>query len=127
MFKSFVYFEGHTSTVVSVAIVEHLGFVISYSEEAIIKVWHISDYKCIDTIDLNFQCLENRAPEHGSFPLSYFPSLNCYVFTCNDYMAELKVRCSQKSTRRLYMKLLSFGLENHLSIVDLPNSLRAVV
>ena len=83
--------KGHNSTVVGVAIIEHLGFVVSYSEEAIIKVWHISDYKCIDTIDLNFQCLENRAPEHGGFPVSYFPSLNCYMFTCNDYMAELKV------------------------------------
>ena len=83
--------KGHVATIVGVAIIEDLGFVISYSEDAIIKVWHLNDYKCVDTIDLHFQCLENRAPEHGNFPLSFFPSLNSYLFTCNDYMAELKV------------------------------------
>ncbi|XP_075247173.1 cilia- and flagella-associated protein 337-like [Convolutriloba macropyga] len=83
--------KGHNATIVGVAIIENLGFVVSYSEDAIIKVWHLIDYKCVDTIDLNFQCLENRAPEHGNFPISFFPSLNCYLFTCNDYMAELKV------------------------------------
>lgn len=86
--------EGHYSGIIDVAIYEPLAQVLSYSRDAILKVWDLKDHTCLQTIILKFPTSMNgHVPEHGPFPFMLHHGSghnSCLIIACNDYMAELR-------------------------------------
>ncbi|XP_026034713.1 WD repeat-containing protein on Y chromosome [Astatotilapia calliptera] len=89
---------GHHTTVLDVAIYQHVGQIFSYSRDAELRVWDISTHQCLKVLRLQFPCLQpGRIPEHGNFPfLLLSPPLPDemqphLVVACKDYLAVLNL------------------------------------
>ncbi|KAF6023693.1 hypothetical protein EB796_017999 [Bugula neritina] len=94
--KPITVLEGHYSAVIDVVIYEYLEQVFSYSADAMLKVWDIRDYTCLQTVILKFPTsLHGHIPDHGSFPLHLNAVIgsphSCLLVACNDYIAKLKL------------------------------------
>ncbi|KAJ7984792.1 hypothetical protein DPEC_G00358450 [Dallia pectoralis] len=91
--------SGHSTTVLDVVIYRPLGQVLSYSNDAELRVWDISSHCCLRTVRLQFPCLlPGRTPGHGNFPfLLVAPPLPSQtpphiLVSCRDYLARLRLK-----------------------------------
>ncbi|XP_030610137.1 WD repeat-containing protein 49-like [Archocentrus centrarchus] len=89
---------GHHTTVLDVAIYQHVGQIFSYSRDVELRVWDISTHQCLKVLGLQFPCLQQgRIPEHGNFPfLLLSPPLPDemqphLLVACKDYLAVLNL------------------------------------
>ncbi|KAF6216450.1 hypothetical protein GE061_000792 [Apolygus lucorum] len=46
--------EGHGAPVIDIAILKHVRCIISFSEDAVMKVWDLESHSCVQTLHLNF-------------------------------------------------------------------------
>nr|XP_026689544.1 WD repeat-containing protein on Y chromosome isoform X2 [Ciona intestinalis] len=91
--RPIVILQGHSTGICDVVINEAYGQIVTYSKDAIIKVWDIKEQTCLQTISPKFPSLQlDRIPDHGEVPLSLYGSPhNIMILTCNDSIALLKM------------------------------------
>ncbi|XP_039256207.2 cilia- and flagella-associated protein 337-like isoform X1 [Styela clava] len=85
--------QGHSTGICDVVINRSYAQIISYSKDAVIKVWDIKEHYCIQTITLKIPSVQpGRIPDHGEFPISLFERPhNLMLVSCNDCIALLKM------------------------------------
>uniref|UniRef100_F7BBY8 EF-hand domain-containing protein n=1 Tax=Ciona intestinalis TaxID=7719 RepID=F7BBY8_CIOIN len=84
--RPIVILQGHSTGICDVVINEAYGQIVTYSKDAIIKVWDIKEQTCLQTISPKFPSLQlDRIPDHGINPH------NIMILTCNDSIALLKM------------------------------------
>jgi WD40 repeat protein len=89
--KPMALLKGHVTSVLDVFIHEELGQVLSYSQDLTLKTWDLREYVCIQSVTWKYPTA--KQPDHGAsvFFLSPLAS-NLLVLSCNQFMAEFKLR-----------------------------------
>ncbi|KAJ8037373.1 WD repeat-containing protein 49 [Holothuria leucospilota] len=89
--KPMAFFLGHQMTVMAVAINDNTKHGYSFSKDGVLKVWDLSEYNCLQTIQIRFPWLWNvKQPDfvHAAMTLHQNQTL---VIGFGDYLAQLRV------------------------------------
>ncbi|XP_039513629.1 WD repeat-containing protein on Y chromosome [Pimephales promelas] len=91
--------HSHQTSVVDVVIHEALGKIFSYSKDAVLEIWDIPSQQCEKTFQVKFPNIQTGVtPEQGSFPLLLNLTADpVLLVTCRDYLAEFRLKESNKT------------------------------
>ncbi|CAF1133494.1 unnamed protein product, partial [Didymodactylos carnosus] len=97
--KNITILEGHQAVVIDVKINDRLKQCYTFSKDAVVKVWDLEEFTCIQTVTIKFPMTAGKTPNFGSFPTDFYTNSNqnvdsmssAWVLACNDYLCLMRL------------------------------------